>query len=161
MTSLFLMQILAFIIVVRKINVSFGILRESWARLGKNGLVTENEVENLTKFDLIWPDIDLSSSQTSKRNATIKFCVKMTHKSCVARHSYICIWWPDLTRPWALLSIRSILIHCLFLPLGTLLVKCGFAAVIIPLSVANKAKSDYFDVWLNLAWDLLRFFSFP
>ena len=45
-------------------------------------------------------------------------------------------------------------------PLGSLLAKFGFEAVISPVSVADKAKSSDFDLWpdINLIIDLLRNF---
>ena len=86
----------------------------------------------------------------------------MTHKTCVARHLNILIWWPHLTWPWPrpLLIIRSILICYLLNPLGSLLAEFGLAAVISPVSVADEAKSDVFDLWpdLDLTCDLLSFF---
>ena len=42
------------------------------------------------------------------------------------------------------------LIYCLPYLLGTLLAKLGLAAVIIPVSVADKAKSDDFELWPDL-----------
>ena len=66
------------------------------------------------------------------------------------------IWWPYLTWPWPLLSIGHILINYLLYPLGSLWTKFGLAAVIISASVANKAKSDDFDLWpdFDLTCDL-------
>ena len=60
-----------------------------------------------------------------------------------------------------MLSINPILIPTLPPSLDKLLSKFGFVAVISPVSVANKAKSDDLDLWrdLDLACDLLRFNS--
>ena len=87
----------------------------------------------------------------------------MAHKTCVARRSCsILIWSPYLTRPWPLLSIRSILICYLLHPLGSLLAKFGLAAVISPVPVADEAKSDDCDLWsdLDLTCELLIFFNY-
>ena len=87
----------------------------------------------------------------------------MTHKGCVARHSYnILIRLPYLTWPWPLPIIRPILIYYLPCPLGRLLAKFVLAAVVSSVSVADKAKSDDFSIWpdLDLTYDLLRFFNF-
>ena len=43
-----------------------------------------------------------------------------------------------------ILTIRPILIRYLLLPLRSILAEFGFAAVISPVSVAHKAKSDCF-----------------
>ena len=83
----------------------------------------------------------------------------MTHKTCVARHTCnISIWWPHLTWPWPLLTIKPILIHNFFQPLSSLLAQFGFAAIISHISVADKAKRDRFDLWpdLDLACDLFK-----
>ena len=53
---------------------------------------------------------------------------------------------------------------CYFLhPLKSLLAKFGFAAVIGPVSVGDKAKSDDFDLWpdLDLTCDILKVFLIP
>ena len=86
---------------------------------------------------------------------------QMAHKSCVARHSCnILICWPYLTWPWPwlLLSIRPILIYCLLYPLGSFSAKFGLAAVVSPVSGADKAKSNAFGIWpdLDLTSDFLR-----
>ena len=81
----------------------------------------------------------------------------MAHKTCVARHSCnIFICWPYLTWPWPwpLLSTRAILICYLLHHLGSPFAKFGFAAFISPVSGADKAKSNDFDLWpdLDLTW---------
>ena len=88
---------------------------------------------------------------------------QMTHKTCVARQTCnIFICWPYLTWPWPwpLLTIRPILTHNFLQPLRSLSAKFGFADIISHISVADKAKSDRFDLWpdLDLACDLLKKF---
>ena len=63
--------------------------------------------------------------------------------------------WPW---PWPLFTIRPLPMHYLFLTLRSVLAKFGFAAVISPVSVADKAKSDGSELWtdLDVACDLLR-----
>ena len=57
-----------------------------------------------------------------------------------------------------LLTIRSILIRYLLLPLRSPLAKFGFAVSISPVSADDKAKSDSFDLSpdLDMACDLLK-----
>ena len=81
----------------------------------------------------------------------------------VSHDIHAIFWFGNLTYliwPWPLLSIRSILIWYLLHPLGSVLEKFGLAVVISPVSVADKAKSNDFDIWpdLDLARDLLRKF---
>ena len=59
-----------------------------------------------------------------------------------------------LVWPWPLLSISSMLICYVLHCIGSLLAESGLAAVISPVSVADKAKSDDFDLWPDL-FDLL------
>ena len=63
--------------------------------------------------------------------------------------------WPW---PWPLFTIRPLPMHYLFLTLRSVLAKFGFAAVISPVSVADKAKSDGSELWpdLDVACGLLR-----
>ena len=116
------------------------------------------------KFDLIWPSLTLYQrflGSNIKINATIVFCVPNDSynlcRTTVGQYFHLVTF---LTWPWAwpLLTIRSLLIRFLLLRLKSLLAKFGFAAVICPVSVAGKAKSDGFDLWpdLDLAWDLLK-----
>ena len=51
-----------------------------------------------------------------------------------------------LSMPHQFREKRPILIFYLLHPLGSLLAKFGFAAVISPVSEADKAKSDDFDL---------------
>ena len=86
----------------------------------------------------------------------------MTHKTCVARQTCnIFIRWPYLTWPWPLLTIGPILTRNLLQPLRSLWGKFGFAAIISHISVADKSKSDRFDIWpdLDLAYDLFKKFK--
>ena len=102
------------------------------------------------KFDLIWPDVDVSSSQ--KWMPSWSCTPQMAHKACVALHScHIFIWWPYLTWPCSgpLLSIRPIFICYLFHPLGSLLSKFGFTTVVGPVLVADE-KSDDSELWPDL-----------
>ena len=89
---------------------------------------------------------------------------------CVARHLNILIW-SYLTWPWPLLHKMSVLICYLLNPLGSLLADFGLKAVISPVSVADKAKNQSFDLWPGLdltcdlirknAWKVLESFCFP
>ena len=77
----------------------------------------------------------------------------MTHKTCTARQSCnIFIWWLYLAWLWPLLSVRSILIYYLLRSLGCVLAKFGLTAVISPVPVADKAKSDDLIFYLTLTW---------
>ena len=123
---------------------------------------------NLTQFDL-----KLAFPRVTFRNRTLYhnfrlspsyFASQMAHKRCVARHSCkIFISWTFLTshlsRP--LLIIRSILICYLLHAFGSTLAKFELAAVVSPVSVADKSKSDDFDLWpdFDLTCDLLRIFE--
>ena len=64
----------------------------------------------------------------------------------------------DLTLPF--LTIRPILICHLYVTLRSLWAQFGFAAVISPISLANMAKIDDFDLRsdLDLTCDLLQIF---
>ena len=56
-----------------------------------------------------------------------------------------------LTWPWpSLVSIGPILIWCLSQPLRSILAKFGFAAVIIPVPLIDKANKGDFDLWPGL-----------
>ena len=56
----------------------------------------------------------------------------------------------DLTLTLLFSYIRSILICYLAHPLGSLLANFGLAALIGPVSVADKARSEDFDIWADL-----------
>ena len=118
--------------------------------------------KRILKFDLIWLGF-IFPRVFQKWIPPSKCTSHMTHKKCVARHACdIFIWWPYLTTwPWTLLNLRPILLYYLLHPLGTLLTEFGFAAVISPVSLADKVKSD--DLYgLNLAWLMtFRFFQIP
>ena len=44
-----------------------------WDKTGQNGMFCKKVF--IFKFDVIWPDLDISSDQIQKMNATIDFCV--------------------------------------------------------------------------------------
>ena len=105
------------------------------------------------KVDIISPSIDLSQSKFKKKNVTIEFSVpndpyNMCRKTLM-QHFYLVTLF-DRPWPWPLLSIEPILLCCLLRPTGGLLAEFGFAAIISPVSVADKAKSDNFDRWPDL-----------
>ena len=106
----FLMQFLAFVIVWRKNKRYF---LESWAKkLDKIG-ISSRKIQ-ISKFDLTWHAHDLSWGEIRKWMPPSTSASQLTHKTCVARHSFsIFIWWPYLTWPWTFLSIRTILTYML------------------------------------------------
>ena len=93
----------------------------------------------------------LSSGQIQKWMPPSNSASEKTHKTCVTWHYTNTAFglgdliWPDLDL--YLLPIRSVLICCIFHPLGSLLAKFGLVAVISPISAADKVKSSDFDLW--------------
>ena len=94
----------------------------------------------------------------------------MTSKTCVTQYScHIFIWWPYLAWPWPLLSITCIfalyiptILTCYLLhPPGCFMAQLEFTAIWSPVSVAGKARSDYFDLWpdIELTCDRVNFLN--
>ena len=121
----------------------------NWKHLAKSRC---NYIAKRTRNDVL---------KSSYKSSVIYSCLdvpNMTYKTCVARHSYIFIWWPYLTVPCPLLSrYQSILKSYLLHTLRSFLAKFGPAAVISPILVADKAKDDL----RPDSWSFEDFLRFP
>ena len=111
--------------------------------------------EAIEFWDLTYFDLALTFPWVKQEmNAAIKLFLQNYKKVVSWCSCNIFIWWPYLTWPWPLLTIRPIPTFNLLHSLGSLLAKLGFAAVISPVPVANKVKRDYSELWPDL--DLTR-----
>ena len=100
-------------------------------------------------FELIWPDIGISSTEIWKWTPAANSMSQMAHKACATGHLWkILNRLPDLTWPssWTLLSLSPILIRYLLHPLRDNLTKFGLVDFISPISITESAKSDDFDM---------------
>ena len=106
----------------------------------------------ISKFDLFWPELDLTLGQIWKWVSSSNSTFQMTHKTCVTRYScYIFMRWPHLTWPWPwpVLSISPLLTWHLRHPFSSILTGFELAAVSGLVSAADKG--DTIRLW-HLTW---------